>query len=323
MVWEEKELQEWAEDPESFFCAQLMDRDDCFVLRNAAERLVLGLLDLHPAQVTSFLIAKLGDLDSQARISSLPAVSDAELLHWDALYHCAGICVAPLTQTGRFDCTSWLQSVLGPILQNLTSQPDAAVHSSGQQQILRVRMLRLMAVWMDSLSPSVLPHIAAFLTSMLSAQGNGNGSSSEIVVRLYTAKAVEALLLCKRCSLKTVLPQLHGLSVLLLDLVAEVVDFEVRRWLLSVAGELVFLARGSDVRELDLRPVLAGALNLWTRSVAQLQQAPFADLKAPAPCANGSPKRHKKPSEKDHILVPAMLEVRNLLNDFSSLLSHL
>lgn len=115
-----RELAEWSENPEEFVVAQLSANETCSV-KNAAQSLFCGIMELSPGVVCDILARFLMDCGRQETILNPAALSSSvaaaggsnianivspgvvqwavsrELKIWDAVYTCAGLGVAQLT----------------------------------------------------------------------------------------------------------------------------------------------------------------------------------------------------------------------------------
>lgn len=118
LTFSPRELDDWAENPEEFVVSQLAASETCSV-KNAAEGLFCGLMELSPDVVCNILARFLMDCSRQETIFNPAALSSSgaparaskgsseltitqwawsrELKFWDAVYMCAGLGVAQLT----------------------------------------------------------------------------------------------------------------------------------------------------------------------------------------------------------------------------------
>lgn len=307
LPWSVQELETWSQDPESFFASQLTEADD-FCLRTAAERLCMSLLSLCPGAITGCLISKLIDTEAQARLAGCVGVCprqsisqndctscDSELLYWDGVYHCSSLCADQLLARG-FSLSTWSSEVLGPLLSQLQGAPRAGCLSSGQP-ILRVRLLRLLASWTDVLEPSLLAPIASFLCDSLSRK------EDDLVPQLFTAQALEALLMARRCSLQTLQPQVTLIAQHLVTLISRVMeDLEIRRYLVRLLRDLLHLAQGSDASQCHFKP-------LFHQILTQLAPFPIAHLVATAAQLRQGQQVCASPVHSANIFQPLLCEL--------------
>lgn len=307
LPWSVQELETWSQDPESFFASQLTEADD-FCLRTAAERLCMSLLSLCPGAITGCLISKLIDTEAQARLAGCVGVCprqstsqndctscDSELLYWDGVYHCSSLCADQLLARG-FSLSTWSSEVLGPLLSQLQGAPRAGCLSSGQP-ILRVRLLRLLASWTDVLEPSLLAPIASFLCDSLSRK------EDDLVPQLFTAQALEALLMARRCSLQTLQPQVTLIAQHLVTLISRVMeDLEIRRYLVRLLRDVLHLAQGSDASQCDFKP-------LFHQILTQLAPFPIAYLVATAAQLRQGQQVCASPVHSANIFQPLLCEL--------------
>lgn len=119
LTYSARELDDWSENPEEFVVSQLSAAENCSV-KNAAQSLFCGLMELSPDVVCDILVRFLVDCGRQETIFNPAAVSSGaagsamsnsngnnqavahwawgrELKIWDAVYMCAGLGVAQLT----------------------------------------------------------------------------------------------------------------------------------------------------------------------------------------------------------------------------------
>ena len=212
----EEDLITWENEPERFFaiCDTVMHHvqerrgstvnghmPPVITLRFFSERLVDGLLRYNPGVLANIVHSYLNDVNRQFRIASSSANDvpssdnsrvtsyNAELILWDNIYYCGGMCVDTLIDVFHFNLNEWLLKVMSPMFTYLLQSPNHGVLVPNKQQLLRSRMLWLLTKWMNRIDGQLYPQILSFLVSLLRRE-----NESDLVVRLRTVQAISCLM---------------------------------------------------------------------------------------------------------------------------------
>jgi hypothetical protein len=66
----------------------------------------------------------------------------------------------------------WVRHYLGPMVEQLLVSPTAGCLLPHKQQLLRVRLVWLLSIWMREFDAAVLPHVLDILTKIVGPAGN-------------------------------------------------------------------------------------------------------------------------------------------------------
>ncbi|KAJ1429409.1 armadillo-type protein [Ochromonadaceae sp. CCMP2298] len=270
------ELEEWAEDAEGFYLSQQAAGEES-TLRSACEGLFCGLLDAQPAAVCGILAPLLQDVHRQSaalseQVGGRGSGGDRELQLWDAVYLCAGLAVGSLPQyldaapaypgaVGSAEGGEWVRGYLGPMLQRVLSAPGCgALCAEGAgnegnggagvvgQQLLRGRLLWLLAVWLHLFRAEDLPAVLGLLLQALSPQGG-----SDAISQMHAATALQALLNLPSFDVYSLAHSAAPVAEALCGAAVLLQTPACRQPVLELVGELVLLL---SVQPAVLRPLV-------------------------------------------------------------------
>jgi hypothetical protein len=259
----------WKEQPEKFIIDEECEDGgaEYLTIRTSSEQLFIALLEIQPLTASNIIIGLLKDIEQQNRITSGCSVvagvstvssierksltSNEELLFWDSIYTCTSLGVKVFSQQLGVSPTEWLMSIISPLFCNLLASGGAGSLKPDGQQILRVRMLKLVSSWINEFSSDVHGCILHFLTSLLQLS-ELCGSTGDIVVQLTTVKVLSSLLSCKHFRysllLPVVLPLLQSLLMLIPPLEeteTKKIVFELIKEILEILGNLPYSSPSS------------------------------------------------------------------------------
>lgn len=280
------QLSLWTDNPEDYFALeQDPGGEESSAVRAAAVQVFKGLVRLESEAVLEEILPALLDYEKQKEAIMNPQPSS--LAYWDSMYLCAGLAVDLIAQ--RLDAsygeasleegacevesenevneekkkcrgaTKWLVDGLGPLLNLLLVDPAAGAWPAQKQQLLRARLLWLLATYLPFFDISVQQVVLRFLSDLVACEAR-----SDVVVKLFTVRALDKLLqvpsfqpaLLPPCAM----PALSGLC----RLVWELKQSEVRLGILQTSADLIRLLnfQNGSMEQL-LIPLSEYLVRLW------------------------------------------------------------